>query len=244
MRALAACLSLLLLGCAPVRAPVVTFALPVAADGAGAPLGPSSTREIATSVRDGAVRLQGVARLYRAVAAANVAPDGSVAGSAVVVTDVMTGKRAAMATSFYDGSFVVDVPLADGQRAVLVTLELVERGGSHRAVVGAPALLKAGEVEHDVRVNLGTTVLATLFSDMAVLKDGQQPGDQPLVVPAGGNHTFGSLIASLDPADLPKFEALFAGAPELTTPTNVADLAAGLRSYAQTLRASRSRKAL
>ena len=159
MRALAACLSLLLLGCAPMRAPVVTFALPVAADGAGAPLGPSSTREIATSVRDGAVRLQGVARLYRAVAAANVAPDGSVAGSAVVVTDVMTGKRAAMATSFYDGSFVVDVPLADGQRAVLVTLELVERGGSHRAVVGAPALLKAGEVEHDVRVNLGTTVL-------------------------------------------------------------------------------------
>ena len=97
MRALAACLSLLLLGCAPMRAPVVTFALPVAADGAGAPLGPSSTREIATSVRDGAVRLQGVARLYRAVAAANVAPDGSVAGSAVVVTDVMTGKRAAMA---------------------------------------------------------------------------------------------------------------------------------------------------
>lgn len=247
MKALAACLSLLLLGCTPMRAPLTSFALPVAADAVVAPDAvPSAppTREMTASTRDGAVRLMGVARLTRPVEAANVAPDGAVAGSAVTVTDVMTGKRVGLTVSFYDGSFYVDVPLANGQRAVLVTLELVERGGTHRATVAAPALLKAGEGEHDLHVNLGTTVLATVFSDMAVIKDGQQPGDQPLVVPAGGSRTFGSMIASLDPADLPKFEALFSGAPDLTAPTNVPDLAAGLRRYAESLRASRSQKTL
>jgi hypothetical protein len=150
-----------------------------------------------------------------------------------------------MATTFYDGSFYVDVPLAQGQRAVLVTLDLVDRRTSdRRATLATTALLKAGEVEHAVHVGLGTTVLSTVMNDVATLQAGRTLPEAMLVLPPGGSRELGSLIANFKPDDLPKFEALVSGAPELTGPSSVEELAAGLRRYAGKLRASARQKAL
>ncbi|MDB5098826.1 MAG: hypothetical protein JWM80_3247 [Cyanobacteria bacterium RYN_339] len=247
MRAAVACLCLLVLtGCASPRVPGLAFVMPAIEEPGPAPVATEPpARDLTTAVRDGAVRIFGSARLSQGLPAANVGTDGSVGGSPVTVTDVMTGRRVGLGTTFYDGSFYVDVPVAQGQRAVLVTLDLVDRRSSDRRTsLAAPALLKAGEGEHQLHVSLGTTVLAAFLSDVAALQAGRELSDTPLVSPVGGSRELGALIASFKADDQVKFEGLVASAPELANPASVEELGAGLRRYGDKLRASAKKKAL
>jgi hypothetical protein len=76
------------------------------------------------------VRLHGKATVPTRVRDLANVQDGHVSGSPVVVRDVATGRSLAEGVTYYDGSFMVDVPLAGNARAVVVSLDLVERANT------------------------------------------------------------------------------------------------------------------
>lgn len=172
------------------------------------------------------VRLHGKATVPTRVRDLANVQDGLVSGSPVVVRDVATGRSLAEGVTYYDGSFMLDVPLAGSARAVVVTLDLVERSAAGRtAALQAPVMLRAGIARMDVTLSPGTTALTAFLSRLAVV---QAPS-----APAIGEveRELGSLIAVFEPAAQSTFAHMAESAPEIRQADSLAGIETGIQQY-------------
>lgn len=242
-RAALACSVLAGCSAAPLRPPVFTLA-PVGGAGTPAfelPALPELPAEL-TAPAPGNVRLLGLVRLADPPTGANVAEDGSVAGTPVMVLDVASGRRIGAATTYYDGSFVFDLPVAYGKRAILFAADLIDRRTSQRKVpLAATVLVTAGESERRVNLTPGSTVLVAFLNDLALSMAGIAPPSGMELTTPGVASQMAQLVASFDQEDVEAFVKLAETAPELQHPPSVEALGAGLRRYVQRLRASTRR---
>jgi hypothetical protein len=172
------------------------------------------------------VRLHGKATVPTRVRDLANVQDGLVSGSPVAVRDVATGRSLAEGVTYYDGSFMVDVPLAGSARAVVVTLDLVERSAAGRtAALQAPVMLRAGIARMDVTLSPGTTALTAFLSRLAVV--------QAPTAPAIGEveREFGSLIAVFEPEAQTTFARMAESAPEIRQADSLAGFETGIQAY-------------
>lgn len=172
------------------------------------------------------VRLHGKATVPTRVRDLANVQDGFVSGSPVVVRDVATGRSLAEGVTYYDGSFMVDVPLTGSARAVVVTLDLVERSAAGRtAALQAPVMLRAGIARMDVTLSPGTTALTAFLSRLAEV--------QAPTAPAIGEveRELGSLIAVFEPDAQTTFARLAESAPEIRQADSLAGFETGIQQY-------------
>lgn len=172
------------------------------------------------------VRLHGKATVPTRVRDLANVQDGHVSGSPVVVRDVATGRSLAEGVTYYDGSFMLDVPLSGNARAAVVTLDLVERSAPGRtAALQAPVMLRAGITRMDVTLSPGTTALTAFLSRLAAV--------QAPTAPALGDveRELGSLIAVFEPDAQTTFARLAESAPEIRQADSLAGFETGIQQY-------------
>lgn len=204
-------------------------------------VGNSSTGASAAS---GTVELAGRAFVSKVPTdAANVSRQGAVIGSLVTVKDVFTGASIAHTTTFYDGSFVVDIPLSHGNLAVMASVDVVGRNDPRRkATLAAPALLKAGEGTHQVEMRPGSTALMALLNDIAAQTAGAAAVPTPTITPVPGSHELLDLMASFEVAQVHQFILVAEAAPELDHAATINALGTGILAYVSRLREGTHKK--
>lgn len=239
--------ALLLGGCAPApvapRAlPTLHFAIeqhnaesPAAAPGALVALVPNVG---AAQTDFSPVRLFGRAVLPKDLAGAANVVEGSVSGSSVVVSDAITGRVVGHSVSYYDGSFMVDIPLESGVFSALVSIELVDKAQPGRKVrMMAPVVLRAGAVEEQVVLTPGSTALVAFLTAIAAEQAGvAAPGDEILgdpqeIGPGRVTEELSQLIAVFEPDTRQQFAMLAEASPELQDIQTVEGFQAGIRNY-------------
>lgn len=169
--------------------------------------------------------------------AANV-HDGQVTGSAVVVTDATNGRILGTAVSYYDGSFMVDIPLRASLMAALVSIELVDATDSTKTVrMMAPMVLKAGMTEENIVLTPGSTALVGFLTAIAAEQAGAiAPGeeisaDPNEVGPGKVTQELGNLIAVFEPETRDRFAMLAESSPELKAIDSLGGFQSAIQKY-------------
>lgn len=201
-------------GCAiggPQMAPGVQFSLD-AVDAGAAP---------ATALR--AVRLHGWASVPAGIQGLANVQNGKVSGSPVVVTSATTGRLLARGVTYYDGSFLVDVPMGGSQVAAVVAIDLVDRTDETRtARLEAPVMLHAGVDDAEVNLGPGSTALVQFLSQVATAPAGNSAEEAP---------GLGDLIATFAPADQQQFAKLAEASPEIQKVSTLMTFQTGIQAY-------------
>lgn len=192
---------------------------------------------VAAPTRDlSPVRLSGRALVPAALTGAANVHEGSVTGSPVWVFDATSGKPMAQAVTYYDGSFVIDVPLPSGRRAVLVASELVSKDAPDvRVRLMAPVLIVAGGAEQAVTLTPGSTALVAFMAAIAEEQAGRTaPIDGLVTGQAASAHTsleLSSLIAVFEPEAQMRFAQIAEASPELQQAYSLDGLATGIQRF-------------
>jgi hypothetical protein len=184
------------------------------------------------------VRLFGRAALPKDLEGAANVVEGNVSGSAVVVSDAVTGKVVGQAVSYYDGSFMVDIPLESGVFSALVSIELVDKTQPEKKIrMMAPVLLRAGAAEEQIVLTPGSTALVAFLTAIAAEQAGvSTPGeemqaDPQEIGPGRVTEELSQLIAVFEPATRDQFAMLAESSPELQQIRNIEGFQAGIRNY-------------
>jgi hypothetical protein len=234
-----------------LRAAQASFAIgavPDAANPADGAIAPASAALGQAATASGSaqppVRLSGRAYVPDAPPGLANVQDGKVSGAPVRITDATSGRLIAKGVTYYDGSFMIDVPLAKGQKALLVSIELVDKADkTHTTRLSAPVLLTAGQAEASVALSPGSTAVVAFLSDLAASQAGL-PGApaEGLELPNGpslATHELSSLIAGLAPEGSETLTQVADAAPELKDPGTLQGLRTGIERLAK--RMSRGR---
>lgn len=182
------------------------------------------------------VQLQGRAYVPGAVDGVANLQDGYVSGSPVRVYDATSGKLLAQGVTYYDGSFAIDVPLREGQRAMLVASELVSKADpAHTIRLVAPVLMNAGTVEQKVVLSPGTTALVAFLAALAQEQAGKVSSPEASLLDGGGpgpvSAELSSLIAVFEPDAQASFTRLAEASPELSGVASLEGLANGIQRF-------------
>jgi hypothetical protein len=222
-------------GCAmggPQMTPGVQFTLGAvvsdAPSSAGAPVGAAASA-VATPAHS-MVRVRGIATEPTTVGKVLNVQDGKVSGTPVEVRDALSGKLMAKGVTYYDGSFLVDVPWVGSQRSAIVSIDLVARDGETRTSLLAPVVLRKGQDETTVTLTPGSTALMAFLAEVST--DG---------LAAGGGPLLSDMIANFEPDDQSRFASLAESAPEISQASSVATFESGIRQYVGRLRGRTSR---
>jgi hypothetical protein len=201
-------------GCAfggPQMTPGVQFAMEAVDE--AAPAGAAPAR---------AVRVHGWATVPTSLKDLANVQDGKVSGSPVLVKDAASGRTLAKGVTYYDGSFMVDVPLMNSQRAAIVAIDLVDRADATRtATLQAPVLLKSGVDQAEVALTPGSTALVEFLAQVATVEAGE----------TGPKPRLGDLISTFEPAEQKQFAKLAEASPEMRQVSSLTGFATGIRQY-------------
>jgi hypothetical protein len=213
-------------GCAmggPQMTPGVQFALEASL----------SDDEAAPAAKSGIVRVRGYATVPTTVRNLLNVQDGKVSGTPVEVRDALTGKVMAKGVTFYDGSFLVEVPCFGAQRSAIVAIDLVARDDANRTMsLQAPVVVRRGQDDAQVTLTPGSTALMAFFASVAT--EGAS---------AGGAKQLSDMIASFAPDDQSRFASLAEMSPEISTASTLASFESGIRQYVGRLRGRRAQGA-
>jgi hypothetical protein len=221
-----------LAGCqvAPDAAPVAAVPQEVPAS---LPEVPAELPAITTTRK---LRLFGHASLPRAVAGLANAKDGMLVGAPVSLRDVPSGRVLANGVTFYDGSFVLEVPADLGKRPVLVTVALVD--GTTRAPLfplAAPLQLAPELGEQTVEVRPASTAWYALLYRMAASHTNAPPPDWTTLTPGVTSRVLAGMIAGSRPEALDSFSLLAAGDDGLARPATARDLRQAIQGLVERL---------
>jgi hypothetical protein len=210
-----ACLSvgLALPGCAiggPTLAPRTQFTLGAVEEGAPA------------AAMTETVRLQGWATVPASMTGLANVQNGKVSGSPVVVTSATTGHVLAKGVTYYDGSFLVDVPVAGPQLAAVVAIDLVDKADQTKtATLQAPVMLYPGVNQAEVDLGPGSTALVQFLSQVATAST-PDVAAQPRL---------SDLIANFATADQRQFAQLAEASPEIQKVSSLLAFQSGIQAY-------------
>lgn len=176
-----------------------------------------------TPVASRTVRLHGWASVPASIQDLANVQNGKVSGTPVVVTSAATGRLLAKGVTYYDGSFLVDVPLTGSQVPALVAIDLVDRDDETRtATLQAPVMLQAGIDQAEVNLGPGSTALVAFLSQVATASGGAAAEEPPRL---------GDLIATFAPADQQQFAKLAEASPEIQKVSTLVTFQTGIQAY-------------
>jgi hypothetical protein len=201
-----------------------------------APEVPAALPEIKTTRT---VRVLGHATLPRAVAGLANAKDGKLVGAPVAVFDVASGRKLATGVTFYDGSFVLEVPQDLGKRPVLITVALVDGTTDNPLFSLAAPLQLAPELgEQRVEVGPASTAWYALLYRMAARRTNAPPPDWTSFTPGATARVLGGMIVGSEPQAVAKFSLFAAGDDGLAKPATAGDLKLAIQGFVERLVAS------
>lgn len=195
------------------------------------------------------LRLFGKAVISSAFTGAANVHDGQVTGSPVMVTDATSGRLLGKAVSYYDGSFMVDLPIKVTALAALVSIELVDAADpSQKVRLMAPIVLRSGVLEDNIVLTTGTTALVGFLTAIAAEQAGAITPGEPIspdpyeIGPGRVTQELSNLIAVFEPETRDRFAMLAESSPELKEIQTIGSLATGIQKYVGRLtRAPRSK---
>jgi hypothetical protein len=174
--------------------------------------------------RDHQLSLIGMVTLPRSVAGLANAREGVVVGTPVEVLDVLSGSRLGQGSTFYDGSYVVEVPARVGKRPVVLKVALVDAvTRKPLCPLYAPAVLATDEEHQTLDVGPGSTAWLALLYALAARKTAQPAPDWAQLMPGLATRTLAELIVGQQPDEAWKF-ASYAEGPALGAPTSAGEL--------------------
>lgn len=229
-----------LAGCSvpPDAAPIAAMPQPAAPATAAVeepsvPVVPAELPEVKSSRT---LRIFGHATLPKAVGGLANAKDGKLVGALVTVRDVPSGRKLATGVTFYDGSFVLEVPQDLGKRPVLITVALVDdRTDDALFPLAAPLQLAPELGEQHIEVGPTSTAWYALLYRMAARKAKAPPPDWTSFTPGETSLVLAGMIVGSEPQAVAKFSLFAAGDDGLGKPTTAPDLKAAIQGLVERL---------
>ncbi|MDB5099089.1 MAG: hypothetical protein JWM80_3510 [Cyanobacteria bacterium RYN_339] len=144
--------------------------------------------------------LTGVVTLPRSVVGLANARDGVVVGTPVAVLDALSGARLGQGSTFYDGSYVAQVPTSVGRRPAILMVQLVD-AVTHKPVcpLYAPLMLAPAQQEQTQDVGTGSTAFLALLYTLAARKAEQPVPDWTALMPGVTSRTLAEMILGTQP---------------------------------------------
>jgi hypothetical protein len=146
---------------------------------------------------------------------------GRVIGSPLRIADARTGKVLKQAVTYYDGSFQLDLPLAEGLQPLLLTIDLVDAADAKKTLtLEAPlAADRALGMVEKLQISPGSTAMVGLYRKLGAAKGAGAGAELARLV----------LATTADAAD--SFALLVAKDKSVQSASDVASLEAALKTY-------------
>jgi hypothetical protein len=158
--------------------------------------------------------------------------DGHITGTPVWVRDARTGRRLAESVTYYDGSFVVDVPTGPDGVPVVVSTELVDEVEAGLTTwLAAPVYLSPEMSEQSLVLGAGSTALTEFLQAVARLENGAGGGLKTARVEFSAGPRFAALVSGIDHIERESFARLAEASPELKDADSVKSLQAGIEQF-------------